>query len=70
MKPLLGMVDKAGVVRFSDTSLQNAREFLRRAGLTSSINGWDGNGFTGLIEFFAGKWHATYWHTNVNKAVA
>lgn len=65
LKPLLGIVDKAGVVRYSDVHWHNAREFLRLAGLRCDpIHDWEGNGFVGIIKLKDGKWLAAYWHND------
>lgn len=60
MRPLLGTVDRTGVLRFSG-DLNDCRDFLRRLGLQCPSTGWEGNGYRGLIEWWQGRHHAAAW---------
>lgn len=60
-RPLLGAVDTGGVIRFSG-EINECRDFLRRLGLDDSTRrGWEGNGYSGMLEFWQGQYHAAAW---------
>lgn len=48
------------VSRYSG-DINDCRDFLRGFGMECTVQGWEGNGFRGILEFSKGEHHAAAW---------